>query len=135
MGLFDKLKAGLQKTHGKLVHEIKRIVSGSPKLTGATLEELEAALLAADLGVAMTQQILAAVRKAYETQGKAGLEIFAIARREVENGLAPAAPALRHSPNGLTVVSLVGVNGTGKTSTAAKLAHLIQSPGETVLLA
>jgi fused signal recognition particle receptor len=135
MGLLQKFKVGLQKTHNQLVHEIKRIVSGSPKLTDATLEELEAALLAADLGVAMTQQILAAVRKAYETQGKAGLEIFAIARREVQNSLAPAPPALRHSPNGLTVVSLVGVNGTGKTTTAAKLAHLIQSRGETVLLA
>jgi len=54
MGLFDKLKAGLQKTHSRLAHEIKRIVTGSPKLTGATLEELEAALLGADLGVATT---------------------------------------------------------------------------------
>ena len=41
MGLFDKLKAGLQKTHAKLAHEIKRIVTGSPKLTDATIEDLE----------------------------------------------------------------------------------------------
>jgi len=45
MGLFDKFKAGLQKTHSKLTHEIKRIVTRSPKLEGATLEELEAALI------------------------------------------------------------------------------------------
>ena len=44
MGFFDKFKAGLQKTHNKLVHEIKRIVTRSPRLTGASLEELEAAL-------------------------------------------------------------------------------------------
>ena len=43
MGLFDKFKAGLQKSHNKLVHEIKRIVTLSPKLTGDTVEELEAA--------------------------------------------------------------------------------------------
>src|SRR5688572_31446124 len=73
MGLFDKFKAGLQKSHNKLVHEIKRIVTLSPKLTGSTLEELEAALLGADLGTGMTQQILAEVKKAYETQGRSGL--------------------------------------------------------------
>ena len=45
MGLFAKFKAGLQKTHNKLTHEIKRIVTRSPKLDAAGLEELEAALL------------------------------------------------------------------------------------------
>lgn len=135
MGLFDRLKAGLQQTHSKLVHEIKRIVTGSPKLTGATLEELEAALLGADLGVAMTQQIVAAVSKAYETQGSSGLDVFAIARCEVEKGLSSNQSALLKQPGELTVVSIVGVNGTGKTTTAAKLAHLIQQRGETALLA
>ncbi len=61
MGLFQKFKAGLAKTHHQLVHELKRIVSGSPKLTGQTLEELEAALLGADLGMGMTTQIEAGV--------------------------------------------------------------------------
>src|ERR1039458_6504708 len=84
MGLFSKFKAGLQKTHGRLAHEIKRIVTRSPKLDAASLEELEAALIAADLGVAMTGQIVAAVKHAYETQGGAGLDVFAIARAEVE---------------------------------------------------
>src|ERR1041385_3852547 len=87
MGLFSKFKAGLQKTHSKLTHEIKRIVTRSPKLDAATLEELEAALLAADLGMAMTSQIIEAVKKNYETQGGAGLDVFAIARSEVEKSL------------------------------------------------
>jgi fused signal recognition particle receptor len=94
MGLFERLKEGLQKTHSKLVHEIKRAVTFSPKLTGSTLEELEAALLGADLGVAMTHQIIGAVKKAYETQGRAGLEIFEIARGEVEKSLASNQVAL-----------------------------------------
>ena len=135
MGLFQKFKAGLAKTHHQLVHEIKRIVSGSPKLTSQTLEELEAALLGADLGMAMTTQIVAAVKQAYETQGRGGLEVFAIARQQVENSLATNQAALHSVAGGLTVVSIVGVNGTGKTTTAAKLAHLIQSRGEGVLLA
>jgi fused signal recognition particle receptor len=135
MGLFQKFKAGLQKTHNNLVHEIKRLVTRSPKLTGATLEELEAALIAADFGLATTRQIVAAVTKAYETQGKAGLDIFSIASCEVEKSLSTVQSSLHKEPAGLTVVSLVGVNGTGKTTTAAKLARFIQSQGETVLLA
>ena len=135
MGLFDKLKAGLQKTHSRLAHEIKRIVTGSPKLTGTTLEELEGALLGADLGVATTHQIIAAVKKAYETQGGGGVDVFTIARCAVEKSLSSNHGELRKTSGGPTVVSVVGVNGTGKTTTSAKLAHLIQARGQTALLA
>ena|SRR5689334_8376900 len=135
MGLFQKFKQGLQKTQAKLFHEIKRIVTLSPKLTGSTLEELEAALLAADLGTGMTQQILTEVKKAYETQGRSGLAIFDIAEAEVEKCLVAAQAPLRQEASGLTVVSIVGVNGTGKTTTAAKLGHLLQGQQKTVVLA
>jgi fused signal recognition particle receptor len=135
MGLFQKFKDGLLKTHEKLTHEIKRIISRSPRLTGDSLEELEAALLGADLGVAMTTQILEAAKKSYESQGQGGLDFFAIAAREVEKSLSSNNGSLHKQPAGLTVISIVGVNGTGKTTTAAKLAKLIQSRGETVLLA
>jgi fused signal recognition particle receptor len=135
MGLFAKFKAGLQKTHSKLVHEIKRIVSRSPKLDAAALEELEAALIGADLGMDMTTQIVAAVKKEYETQGSGGLDVFAIAEREVARSLSSNQPALHQAPAGLTVVSIVGVNGTGKTTTAAKLAHLVKHRGQSTLLA
>jgi fused signal recognition particle receptor len=135
MGLFAKFKAGLQKTHGKLAHEIKRIVTRSPKLEAAALEELEAALIGADLGMDMTSQIVGAVKQAYETQGSAGLDVFGIAQREVERSLSSNQAELRKAPGGLTVISIVGVNGTGKTTTAAKLAHWVQLRGQTALLA
>ena len=135
MGLFAKFKAGLAKTHAKLTHELKRIVTRSPKLDAATLEEIEVALIGADLGMDMTTQIVAAVKKAYESQGTAGLDVLAVARREVENSLAVREPGLRTAASKPTVVSIVGVNGTGKTTTAAKLAYLIQSQGQTALLA
>jgi fused signal recognition particle receptor len=135
MGLFVKFKAGLHKTHGKLAHEIKRVITHSPKLDAAALEELEAALIAADLGLAMTSQIVAAVKHAYETQGGAGLDVFAIARAEVEKNLKSNKSDLIKVPHGTTVVSIVGVNGTGKTTTAAKLAHAVQLRGQTALLA
>jgi fused signal recognition particle receptor len=135
MGLFDKFKAGLQKTHSKLAHEIKRIVTRSPRLEAEALEELEAALIAADLGLETAAQILEAVRKTYETQGSGGLDVFNVAELELEKSLGAVLAGLMHSANGPTVVSIVGVNGTGKTTTAAKLAHLTRSRGQTVLLA
>ena len=135
MGLFSKFKAGLAKTHAKLTHEIKRIVTRSPKLTTESLEEIEHALIAADLGIAMTTQIVAAVKKAYETQGTAGLDFPTIARAEIEKSLSNNKPDLLKAAHGPTVVSIVGVNGTGKTTTSAKLAHLIQSKRQTALLA
>jgi fused signal recognition particle receptor len=135
MGLFSKFKAGLARTHTRLTHEIKRIVTRSPKLDSATLEELEAALIAADLGLVVTQQIVAAVKQAYESQGTSGHDVFAIARAEVEKNLSANKPDLLKAPHGPTIVSIVGVNGTGKTTTAAKLAHLIQSQKKSVLLA
>ena len=135
MNLFAKFKAGLQKTHSRLVHEIKRIVTRSPKLTADSIEELEAALIAADLGLAVTAQIVDAVKRAYETQGSAGPDYLAIAQAEVEKSLASNNGQLRRAPDGPTVVSIVGVNGTGKTTTAAKLAHWVNSQKQTALLA
>jgi fused signal recognition particle receptor len=135
MGLFQKFKEGLKKTQTNLVHEIKRIVTLSPKLTETTIEELEAALLAADLGVPVTEAIIAEVKKSYETQGRSGAEIFEVAKKEVEKALATAKAGLVKAPTGVTVVSIVGVNGTGKTTTSAKLAYWARGRGESSVLA
>jgi len=133
MGLFDKFKAGLQKTHSKLAHEIKRIVTRSPRLDAASLEDLEAALLAADLGMQMTTQIVEAVKKSYESQGAAGADVFTTATAEVEKSLSSNHRELRFSKDGPSVVSIVGVNGTGKTTlspepTARMLPRLPTTP-------
>lgn len=135
MGFFDKFKAGLQKTQAKLVHEIKRIVTRSPRMTRDSLDDLEALLLGADFGMAMTSQIMNSVRQGYETQGGNELDVFDIARREIVSSLSSDRPGLLESPHPLTVISLVGVNGTGKTTTAAKLAHWMQEQGKTAALA
>jgi fused signal recognition particle receptor len=135
MGLFDKFKAGLQKTHARLSHQIKRIVTRSPKLEATALEELEEALIAADLGLEMTRQIVAAVKIAYESQGREPLDVFTVARRQIEIALGSSVAGLRLAEGGVTVVSIVGVNGTGKTTTAAKLASRVQKQGHHALLA
>src|ERR1051325_7641637 len=135
MGFFDKLKASLKKTQDQFVHEVKRIVTFSPTITQHSIEELEALLISADFGVAMTDEIVSAVRKTYETQGREGLDVYAIARREMEKELSAAVVPLARSPNGVTVVSIVGVNGTGKTTSCAKLAYYTQKQGDSSVLA
>lgn len=135
MGFFDKLKAAFTKTTSALAHEVRRIVTRSPRLTAESLEELEAALLRADLGLPMTQQILGAVKHAFETQGKGGMDFIDIAVGEVEKSLSQGDSTITQRPGELTVVSIVGVNGTGKTTTSAKLAHLVRQRGETAVLA
>ena len=129
MELFQKFKDGLRKTQSALSQEIKRIATLSPKLTKEGAENLESALLAADFGLPMSQRILDAAKKAYETQGRNGTDLFAIARQEVEAALEQKDGALIQQAERLTIVSLVGVNGTGKTTTCAKLAHRLKKNG------
>lgn len=134
MGVFDKFKAGLQRTREKLSREITRIVTDSPKLDDEVLEEIEFTLIGADLGTSMTEKILASVRDKYETQGDSGLDVLAVAKREVSESFEGDVKGLKHE-SGATVVSVVGVNGTGKTTTSAKLASWIQTSGKVPMLA
>jgi fused signal recognition particle receptor len=135
MSLLARFKTGLAKTHSRLVHEIKRVATGSPKLDATTIEELEMALLGADLGMTMTDRIVTATRKAYEGQGRSGVDILEVAQREVERSFQGGEAHLIKADSGVTVVSVVGVNGTGKTTTSAKLAHRTQASGQSALLA
>lgn len=140
-GLLKKFREGLQKTSSKLVTEIKRIVTGAPRLDAATLDELEAVLIGADLGPATAMEIVERVRQAAATQRE--VDVVAIARAEIERELrlVPSVattaremfPALaREKP---VVVLMVGVNGTGKTTSTAKLAYWLKQQGHSVLLA
>ena len=80
-----------------------RIVTRSPKLTPETLEELEAALIAADLGMPVTTQILTAVKKAYESQGAQGPDVFEIASAEVQKNLTAGTAPLAKAASGFSI--------------------------------
>ena len=134
MGLIDKFKSGLNATRKKLSHEITRIFSGSPKLGEETLEELEFALIGADLGIGVTNRIVSAIKQAYESQGSEGVNVITIARQEIVKVFDQSAEKLCRE-DGLTIISMVGVNGTGKTTTSAKLAHRLQLDGKTAMIA
>ena len=133
LGLFQKVRDGLAKTHDKLLGEIKRIVTGAPRLDAESLDELEAALIASDIGVETTMRIVEEVRMASaETRD---VNVVSIARRIISEALASQPSALRTAQQRPTVVVLLGVNGTGKTTSTAKLAHLLKLDGRSVLLA
>ena len=134
MGLFTKFFFGLKKTQSKLSTEIRRIVSRSPKLTADDIEELEAALLASDMGLAVTQRIINVVRETYESGGGHDGSVLEVAQAEVVSCLGESTGRLAKC-DGLTVVLLVGVNGSGKTTTAAKLAHRVKADGCRPMLA
>lgn len=135
MGLFSKFFSGLQKTQNNLSSELKRIISRSPKLTDDDVEDLEAVLLSSDMGFTVTEQIIEAVRKEYESSSGQTGNILEIAKSIVEKNLSHTDNNLIKNDNDLTVISLVGVNGAGKTTTAGKLAHYIKDSGRSPMLA
>ena len=138
MGLFTKFFSGLQKTQSKLSGELKRIVSRSPKFTEDDAEELEAVLLASDMGYAVTEQIVDAVREQYQSSGGQAGDVLQVAQSVVETSLCSGDVEQTKrlaKRDDLTVVSLVGVNGAGKTTTAAKLANLVKTEGANPMLA
>lgn len=137
MGLFSKFFSGLQKTQSKLSGELKRIVSRSPKFTEDDAEELEAVLLASDMGFAVTEQIVDAVREKYQSGGNQAGDVLQVAQSVVEENLGSGSEQTKRLAklNELTVVSLVGVNGAGKTTTAAKLANRVKAEGASPMLA
>lgn len=132
MGLFQKFRDGLKKTSVKLTDEIKRIVTRAPRLDAASLDELESVLIAADIGVGTATEIIDQTRQA--AREAKTVDVFDIARKEIAKELGLAAHALARAAEKPTVVLLAGVNGAGKTTSAAKLAYLLKQQGQSVLL-
>ena len=149
-GLFKKFKEGFSKTVSAIATKTRGLFGGR-KIDASSLEELEEALYTADFGVETTDEILAEIKKAYgkdkELQGKQAAEIgAAVLRRVLEgaegtlDGVAGVGAAGRpESTNPATkkpiVVAMIGVNGSGKTTTSAKLAWKLKQEGKSVTLA
>jgi len=134
--LFSSFKRGLQRTKTLLVRNIQALFTGGGTWTQATYDELEAILIGADLGVSVSTRLMEDIRDRYER----GLittaeDILKVAREDVVRVLGQAPPPLVTATSGPTIILLVGVNGSGKTTTAAKLAHMYQADGKSVGLA
>src|SRR6201981_2821742 len=95
-------------------------------------DELEESLIRADIGVPMTLEIIKALQERPDVSAK---EIVSVVKQHIEQILPNANPRLRPLPDRPKVILMVGVNGTGKTTSTAKLAHLLRREKHTVMLA
>lgn len=149
---FNKFKDGFSRTVTAIAAKTRGLFGGR-KIDAASLEELEEALYTADFGVETTNEILAEIKKAYgndkDLEGRKAAEIGAAVLKRVLagsegtlNGNATPAPdqgggiaAGQANGKNPVVIAMIGVNGSGKTTTAAKLAWKLKEDGKTVTLA
>lgn len=150
---FKKFKDGLAKTVSAITAKTRGLFGGR-KIDAASLEELEEALYTADFGVETTNEVLEEIKTAYrkdpELKGQQAAAIGAAVLRRVLAGAegtlegrdgplgrpsgvgAPGDPSLPKNP---AVICMIGVNGSGKTTTTAKLAYKLKNDGQSVIVA
>jgi fused signal recognition particle receptor len=134
--LLEKLKQSVSKTRTELAAKVEQILTGDRPVDPALLKQLESALLGADIGVTTTKEVLAALR---EQVNEHKLEGAASLKSELKSQIAKILVAQPGSSNGSGNVSprvlfVVGVNGTGKTTTIGKLANRLKKDGGRVML-
>lgn len=137
-GIFKKFKEGLAKTVSAIAGKTRSLFGGR-RVDASSLEELEEALITADFGVETTNEVLGEIKEAYrkdpQLAGKQAAELGAAVLTRVLSGSA-GTPVLGKRPDGSpSVIVMIGVNGSGKTTTSAKLAWALQQQGKSVLVA
>lgn len=135
-GLFERMKEAVSRTRQNLSERIDEVVSFSKEIDRNTLDDLEATLIGADLGTATTHQVLEKLReRADRKQIRDGAELKRLLKEELLSILNAAnTPPVERDEGVPEVVLVVGVNGTGKTTTIGKLAQTVRSEGKTALL-
>src|ERR1043166_3682808 len=132
---WQRLSGGLKRTSASIGSAISDLVS-KRKLDAATIEELEELLIRADLGVDVAARIAAAIGEGRYDKQVSDTEVKAILAAEVEKVLAPVAKPLVIDASATPfVILVVGVNGSGKTTTIGKLAARFRAEGRSVVLA
>ncbi|MEE4192546.1 MAG: signal recognition particle-docking protein FtsY [Halieaceae bacterium] len=135
-GFFSRLKQGLSRTGNQLVSGLGRLFLGRKEIDAELLEELETALLQADVGVEATMEIVGRLTEQVSRSDlKDGEALYAALQKELLDLLAPCEQVFAPAADGPFVILMVGVNGAGKTTTIGKLARRLQSEGKSVMLA
>ena len=136
LGLFDRMKEAVTRTRENLSQRIEEVVSFGKEIDRATLDDLEATLIGADLGNTTTREVLDKLR---EKADRKQIKNFDELKRLLKEELLAILDAANSSPvkkvDGIPeVILVVGVNGTGKTTTIGKLSQVFRAQGKTVLL-
>ena len=134
-GFFDRMKQAVTRTRVSLSESIASVVALTREVDEASLDELEFALLASDIGALTTDEIITRLR---ERALRGGISDGAVLKRllqeEILRILNSVQKPIAHASAPPEVVMMVGVNGTGKTTTTGKLAALYRREGKSVLL-
>ncbi len=135
-GLFERMKRALGATKNNLVSRVEAVLSSRPTIDDTVLEDLEETLLEADLGVQVTDRIMKAVKEQYK---KNLLKTADDARNAIRDQLLaiikiPSNPEPSSTQGEPQVLMVVGVNGTGKTTTIGKLAARMAQEGRKVMV-
>ena len=135
-GFFGRLRESLGKTRSNLVDNVKRVILRSSAVDDDLFEELEQTLIEADVGVETTMAIIEQLRKSAREERVATPEaLIAILKQQLMAMVRPGDHSLSFDASPTPHVTLIaGVNGSGKTTTAGKLAARLKSEGKSVLL-
>lgn len=139
MGLFskafEKIKAGLAKTKKVLTTPIQDLFVLTRKLDEAFIDELEETLITADIGVATTTRIIEDLKYKYKHKEIMEVpQVHAYLQASLLGQLQALPRQVKYAPSGPTVILIAGVNGTGKTTSVAKLAKWFAGQGKKVML-
>src|SRR5258708_26287850 len=135
-GLFDRMKEAVTRTRENLSERIEEAVAFSKEIDRNTLDDLEGTLIGADLGSATTHQVLEKLRERVDRKQIKDVEELKRLLKEELLAILNAAntPPVERPEVVPEVVLVVGVNGTGKTTTIGKLPQTLPSDGKTALL-
>src|SRR5215471_15571608 len=135
-GLFERMKQAVSRTRENLSERIEEVVSFSKEIDRNTLDDLEATLIGTDLGAATTHQVLEKLREKADRKQIGNVEELKRLLKEELLAILNAAntPPVERPEDVPEVVLVVGVNGTGKTTTIGKLAQTVRSQDKRALL-
>ncbi len=131
----DRMKQAVTRTRETFTESISSVIALTREVDESTIADLEPVLLASDIGTATTAIVLENLRqRAYRTGISGGAELKRLLKQELKQILDGVARPIFHPPTPPEVIMMVGVNGTGKTTTSGKLAALYTSQGRSTLL-
>src|SRR2546422_1711702 len=134
--VFEKIKEAVKQTKANFTEQIQDLVEGKKEIDPEMLDDLEAIMIGADIGVATTNEILKSIR---DQMSRKTLRDPAELRSAIKEELRKILNVNYTPPNEVAegdpfVILIVGVNGVGKTTTIGKLAHRFQTDGKKVML-
>jgi fused signal recognition particle receptor len=134
-GFFDRMRSAVAKTRASFSESIGTLVALTREVDEATIASLEPILLAADIGSATTEIVLERLKQRAMRVGiEGGDELKSLLKAELKAVLDGVAKPIAHPAAAPEVIMMVGVNGTGKTTTSGKLAAMFTAEGRSAIL-